>query len=339
MRNLRSFAVPSQLRASRSYSQRVELDGWDAHILRWGERGTHRVVLLHGPGSHAHDWQHLAAGLVPGHEVVALDQRGHGRSAPTDRYGTKVLVEDVRLLLDALGWGNASMVGHSIGGDCALMLAARYPERVNRIVLVESAPPNGSEHSARNNGRRWPAVFASVQGALSDAWLCFPAADEALLRYRVEHNLVSNGDGGLTSRTAAGLRDGTAKSDDFSEAESWAAWRSVTCPTLLVHGAESDVVTYPLVSLLTSVRPDVEVVHVEGAGHVVQLDRPRSLQAVVSTFLSAGPERRSTNLEPTLEKSAGDGPAWSGRPNSARLPRGVLDLTDIGASSDGFANL
>jgi esterase len=339
MTGRRSFAVPSELPTSRGHSERVLLDGWDAHILRWGEPSPHRVVLLHGFASHAHEWQHLAAGLVPGHEVVALDQRGHGRSGLTDRYGTRVLVEDARLLLDALGWDRASLVGHSTGGQGALMLAARYPERVDRMVIIESGPQICPEDSVRADLRGRPRVFASVKGALSDARLSFPAADEALLRDRVEHDLVPNRDGGLTSRTAAGLREGTVKSDDFSAAECWAAWRSVIAHTLLVHGAESDVLTYPLVARLASVRPDVEVVHIEGAAHAVQLDRPRSLQAVVSAFLSAGPARTSTRPGPTLEEGP-EGDLTSAGPTGSRsLPACLLDLTVVGAPSDGFASL
>lgn len=309
------FVPPSQLQTSRGRSQRVQLDGWDAHIVRWGGASPDRVVLLHGFGSHAHEWQHLASGLLHGHEVVALDQRGHGQSEPTDHYGTKALVEDVKLLLDALGWDNASIVGHGMGGQCAFMLAADNPERVSRLVVVESGPQVRLEDSAQTGLQRRPRSFASVQGALSEAWLAFPAADEALLRYWVEHNLVPNKDGTLTWRTAAGLREGTAKRGDFSDTECWAAWGSVSAHTLLVHGANSDVLTYPSVARLASVRPDLEVVHIEGAGHAVQLERPRSLQAVVTSFLSAVPERDGTR------------------------PASVLDLTAADVTSDAFVNL
>lgn len=335
MKSRRSFAAPSELPASHGRSERVQLDGWDAHILRWGEPGPDRVVLLHGFGSNAHEWQHVASGLVPGHEVVALDQRGHGLSGPTDRYGTKVLVDDVRLLLDALGWDNASLVGHSMGGQCAFMLAATYPERVGRLVVIESSPQVRPEDSVRTGLRGRPRAFASIKGALSDAWLSFPGADEALLRYRVEHNLVPNRDGSLTWRTAAGLSGGTANRNDFSEAECWSAWRSVSAHTLLVHGADSEVLTYPMAARLASVRPHVEVLHIEGAGHAIQLERPRSLQAVVSAFLSAAPARTGTRLgEPWDE-----GDLVARGEIASPLSGGIPDLTVLDVRSDGFANL
>jgi pimeloyl-ACP methyl ester carboxylesterase len=157
--------------------ERVDLDGWDADILRWGATSSRRVVLLHGFTSHAHSWQHLASALVSGagHEVVALDLRGHGRSGATDRYGTKVLVEDVRSL-DALGWERAPVVGHSMGGATAFMFAARYPARADRIVVIDAGPevaPEGGARIRANVGR--PDVFASIDDALADARVCSPA--------------------------------------------------------------------------------------------------------------------------------------------------------------------
>jgi pimeloyl-ACP methyl ester carboxylesterase len=157
--------------------ERVDLGGWDAHILRWGATSTRRVLLLHGFTSHAHSWQHLASALVSGtsYEVAALDQRGHGRWGATDRYGGRVLVEDVRSLLDALGWERASVAGHSMGGAAAFMFAARYPARVNRLVVIDAGPevaPEGGARIRANVGR--PDVFASIDDALADARVWFP---------------------------------------------------------------------------------------------------------------------------------------------------------------------
>jgi pimeloyl-ACP methyl ester carboxylesterase len=248
--------------------ERVDLDGWDAHILRWGATSTRRVLLLHGFTSHAHSWQHLASALVSGtgYEVAALDQRGHGRSGATDRYGGRVLVEDVRSLLDALGWERASVAGHSMGGAAAFMFAARYPARVNRLVVIDAGPEVAAEGGARiraNVGR--PDVFASIDDALADTRVWFPHADKELLRHRVQHNLVPTADGKLT-------------------------WRTVSAPTLLVHGADSDVLTYPLVQDLRNARPDIEVADIDGAGHAIPLDQPGPLAAAVARFL-ASPER------------------------------------------------
>jgi esterase len=273
--------------------ERVDLGGWDAHILRWGATSTRRVLLLHGFTSHAHSWQHLASALVSGtgYEVAAFDQRGHGRSGATDRYGGRVVVEDVRSLLDALGWERASVAGHSMGGAAAFMFAARYPARVNRLVVIDAGPevaPEGGARIRANVGR--PDVFASIDDALADARVWFPRADEELLRHRVQHNLVPTADGKLTWRTAPDLRDGTAPRDDFTADERWAAWRTVSAPTLLVHGADSDVLTYPLVQDLRNARPDIEVADIDGAGHAIPLDQPGPLAAAVARFL-ASPER------------------------------------------------
>jgi pimeloyl-ACP methyl ester carboxylesterase len=193
--------------------ERAGLDGWDAHILRWGATSSRRVLLVHGFTSRAHSWPHLAG-----------------------------------------------------------------PE----------AAPEGGARIRANIGR--PDVFASIDDALADARVWFPGADEGLLRHRVQHNLVPTADGELTWRTAPELRDGTAPPDDFTADERWAAWRTVSAPTLLAHGADSDVETCPLVQDLRNARPDIEVVDSEGAGHAIPLDQPGPLAAAVGRFLTS-PER------------------------------------------------
>jgi esterase len=270
----------------RPRSHRADLDGWEAHFLRWGEIGKPPVLLLHGFTAHAHSWQHLGQALSGSHDVVALDQRGHGRSAPSDRYGTRVLVDDVAHLFDHLGWKSASIVGQSMGGVTGFLFAAQHPSSVEKLVVIDVGPvaaPEGSARIAANVGTQ--VDFASLDEALAVATGSFPAADEVLLSHRVLHNLELTPDGRLTWRTARALLDGSAHRDDYSVEERWEAWGTVRAPLLLVHGVESDVLTPALVDELLVARPQTEVVHIEGAGHAVPLDQPVALAATVQSFL------------------------------------------------------
>ena len=264
----------------------VQLGDWAAHVVRWPGDAAHPMLLLHGFTGHARTWQHLASVLAPRHDGVALDQRGHGASAPTDRYGSRPMVDDVSELLDRLGWARTSIVGHSMGGVNAFVFAAGHPARVERLVIVDIAPepsPVGLARIRANVGR--PDLFASFEHALADARLTFPEADDTLLRLRVTHNLVATGDGHWTWRTAAALRDGSAARHDHSVDERWAAWGRVRAPTLLVHGTASDVLTPDLVTRMAAARPAIRTVEIEGATHAVPLDRPVALADAVAAFL------------------------------------------------------
>src|SRR4051794_17137795 len=136
-------------------SERVDLDGWDAHLVRWAQPGGGSpVLLLHGFTAHAWSWTHLGQALADaGHVAVALDQRGHGGSAPTTKYGSHVMLADVVRLLDRLGWAQADVVGQSMGGLNAILLAGRHPPRGGRLGGVgnparaaESGPARRRRH-------------------------------------------------------------------------------------------------------------------------------------------------------------------------------------------------
>jgi pimeloyl-ACP methyl ester carboxylesterase len=271
-------------------SERVDLDGWDAHLVRWGKAGGGTPVLvLHGFTSHAWSWTHLGQALAAaGHVAVALDQRGHGGSAPTTEYGSRVMLADVVRLLDRLAWAPADIVGQSMGGLNAILLAGLHPERVRKLVVVDIAPEPSAVGLARiraNVGSR-PDVFASFEDALEEGRRLWPLADPVLLRFRIEHNLVVAPDGGMTWRTARALRDNSATRTDYSLEERWAAWRAVQAPTLLVHGTESDVLTPDLIERMVADRPSTAVVDIAGAGHSVPLDKPLDLAAAIVAFLA-----------------------------------------------------
>ena len=96
------------------------------------------VVLLHGVASNARIWSPVAPLLTPRFRVLAVDQRGHGQSdKPSSGYDFPSVVGDVRELIEALGLERPLVAGHSWGGNVALELAARHPERVAGLVLVD----------------------------------------------------------------------------------------------------------------------------------------------------------------------------------------------------------
>ncbi|MEV4759890.1 alpha/beta hydrolase [Micromonospora sp. NPDC049559] len=99
------------------------------------------VVLLHGLGSDGSSWHAVAAALADRWRVYVPDQRGHGRSDRPGEYSFELLRDDLLGLLDALGLARAALVGHSMGGVAAYLLAQDHPERVERLVLVETPPP------------------------------------------------------------------------------------------------------------------------------------------------------------------------------------------------------
>jgi pimeloyl-ACP methyl ester carboxylesterase len=106
----------------------------------WGRADGPVALLLHGLGSDADDWALTAPGLQR-FRVIALDARGHGQSDWAASYELTDLRDDVIEAMDTLGVLAAAVVGHSMGGVVAYLLAATRPDRVRALVLEDMPPP------------------------------------------------------------------------------------------------------------------------------------------------------------------------------------------------------
>lgn len=257
------------------------LRGLRFHWLDWGTAGAAPLLMLHGAAQTAHSFDEVAPALTRHHHVVAADQRGHGDTAWAARYHREDFVGDVGALLDAQGWPDAALVAMSLGGLNALAFAARHPERVRALVLVDVVPhvaPAGVSAVAQQLARR---DFDSFDDAVAHARAFNARRSEANIRERLGHAMRPLPDGRWTYKfdpaMAAGARDPGAL---------WAAVRRLRCPVLLVRGTESAMVTDDGIARFRDEAPHARVAAVAGAGHSVMGDAPEGFLAAVSPFLA-----------------------------------------------------
>lgn len=105
-----------------------------------GAEGGPPVVLLHALGERAADWERVRDALARDRHVYALDLRGHGLSDRPAQYSPELMRDDVLGFLDALGLDSVDLVGHSLGGVVAYLVAAEQPRRVGHGFVLEDAP-------------------------------------------------------------------------------------------------------------------------------------------------------------------------------------------------------
>ncbi len=120
-----------------------------------GGEGNPPLIVLHGLLGSSRNWLGAGAALADSWHVHALDLRNHGRSPHADTMDYPELVDDVLAWLDRYNLGQVDLMGHSLGGKVAMILACRFPERVRRLVIVDIAPK-----SYRSEGVR--AEFAAM---------------------------------------------------------------------------------------------------------------------------------------------------------------------------------
>ncbi|WP_406517464.1 alpha/beta fold hydrolase [Streptomyces sp. NBC_00134] len=119
----------------------VDVGGVRLAYQMWGPPDAPPLVLLHALGEDATDWEAVVPALARRRRVYAPDLRGHGRSDWPGDYSLELMQADVLRFLDALGLGSVDLIGHSMGGIVAYLLAEDHPQRVRRLVLEDVPIP------------------------------------------------------------------------------------------------------------------------------------------------------------------------------------------------------
>jgi pimeloyl-ACP methyl ester carboxylesterase len=265
------------------------LDGIRLHWLDWGTEGW-PVLFLHGGCLTARTWDLVCLALRGDHHCVAPDARGHGDSewSPGLDYGVETLAADLERLVEHLGLERPILVGQSLCGLTALVYARRRPAAVAGLVLVDvvtEVQRAGTDRIA--DFVAGPAELDSVDAFVERARAFNPARDPRLLRRSLLHNLRPLPDGGWTwkydRRIATRERLDALHADLRAVSEDLDA---VTCPTLVVRGADSDVVTPAAAEAFARALPDARVAIVPDSGHTVQGDNARGLVEALRPFLA-----------------------------------------------------
>src|SRR5260370_2227692 len=129
-------SLPSSFQAKTIHSP----EGADIFV-RWGGSGS-VVVLLHGYAENSDSWAPLAGDLMKDHTVVVPDLRGIGRSSkPESGYDKKTQDKDIRAVVTGLGYDRTFVVAHDIGNMVGYAYAAMYPEKVERLVVMDAPIP------------------------------------------------------------------------------------------------------------------------------------------------------------------------------------------------------
>jgi pimeloyl-ACP methyl ester carboxylesterase len=252
------------------------------------------VLCLHGLMRNSRDFGELAVHLAARYRVIVPDVRGRGLSARDpnfNNYQIPVYLQDVLTLLAGLGAAHASIIGTSMGGLMAMLLAATQPQLVSRIVLNDVGPevdPRGLERIRGYAGRAapvhsWAEAAAQVRADYGSAWPNLSDArwDEiARLSYRANAQGVPEVDADPLIREP--LRDTSRAAPDL-----WPLWGTLArVPILAIRGAHSDILSVTTLARMQRGKPDLEVLTVANRGHAPLLDEPECVLAI-DQFLAA----------------------------------------------------
>ena len=273
---------------ARVQDRTVRLNGLNFHYRDWGNDKAQTLLVLHGFTGHARSWDTFAQAMCDRYHVLALDQRGHGESDWATDYAPNRNAEDVDAFVRELGLSKFALLGLSMGGRAAYTYAGTHngPETVERLVIVDIGPEINSAGGQRiQSGVRQRDVFDDPEQAIAQARAANPRADEHELRARNLNNLMQTADGKWTWRYDKALRAPDRPIARPEPGDGWELLRRITAPTLLVRGAESDILSLDTAERMVHEIPTCRMVTVPNSGHSIPLDNPRGFIEAVQTFL------------------------------------------------------
>ena len=259
------------------------------HYLDWGAKGQPPIIFLHGGGLNAHTWDIVCLMLRSSYRCVALDQRGHGDSEwePTADYSFESQIRDIEGFVERLGFDRPMLVGHSMGGFAAMGFAMRHAAKMAGLVLVDVGPELSMDGAQRiRDFVSQDRVLDSVDEFVQRAMAFNPMRNPVLLRRSLLHNLRQLPNGKWTWK-----HDPNRHSPDFAVERDARAKQildeihRISCPTLVLRGARSDVFTDDNARNFAKALPKGQWRRVADAGHTIQGDNPRALLNELEPFI------------------------------------------------------
>jgi len=257
--------------------------------LDWGTKGLRPILFLHGGALTAHTWDLCCLALRDEFHCIALDQRGHGDTdwAPDADYSIGAQREDIRGFADRLGLDRFVLVGQSMGAINGLAFAVTHPERLSALVMIDAGPEVRRRGSSRirefvNGGAKPETLEEIIERALAFN----PRRDPQILRRSLMHNLRRQPDGSWSWKYDRSRFQRLDHDTHLAERRRLADnLAKVTCPALVIRGAESDVFHQDDAERLAKNFPDGRQITIAQAGHTVQGDNPKDLVAALREFL------------------------------------------------------
>ena len=258
---------------------RFDLPGLSLAAEIWGPAGGHPVIASHGWLDNAGSFD-LLAPLLPECEIVALDLAGHGLSDPRSPDSAYNLWQDVGDLLDVadqLGWKRFTLLGHSRGAAISMLFAGTFPERVDKLVLLEGGLPLTADadeapeglaqallesRALRDKGGR---VFTDRKTAIAERAGGFSKVTTAAAELLARRSLRQVPDGGFRWHADQRLKAQSELRLTPEHARAFA--RRVSAPVLLLFAEKSPFVDRPLYREMPGLFANVEVGRVAGAHH------------------------------------------------------------------------
>ncbi len=239
------------------------------------------LVILHGLFGSSDNWFTLAKSFAEKFKVYAVDQRNHGRSPHSDQFSYRIMADDVNNLLIHEGVVSVNLLGHSMGGKTAMQFALMYPEKVDKLIVVDIAP--------KVYPPKHDQIFEALFALKLDEYRTRSELDSALSQYIGDYsvrqlllkNVFRDDDGNFKWRI-----DVNAIHKNYNNVnQAIEVTRQFSKPTLFIRGSKSSYILDEDIPQIKSIFPSAQIVSIENAGHWVHAEAQQRFSEVVMEFL------------------------------------------------------
>jgi pimeloyl-ACP methyl ester carboxylesterase len=262
------------------------------HYLDFGNSAKPPLVCIHGLSGNAHNFDGLASHLMNDYHVMSIDVRGRGDSAwgPSAEYVPSIYVNDLSVLLETLAIDRITLIGTSMGGIISMLFAGGYPQRVERLVLNDIGPEIN------------PAGLKRITGYFTEAPNDFKDLNEVAAYYRANYPFLAAAsepeviefvrwavkpadNGRLTWKIDPAVRNIPRTGAAARPVDMWVPYTRISARTLVIRGAESDILAPETAERMRRVLPGSKLVEIPGVGHAPTLSEPAAV-AAITEFLA-----------------------------------------------------
>jgi pimeloyl-ACP methyl ester carboxylesterase len=263
-------------------------DGIKIQLAIWEGKGK-PILCIHGITANSRFWDCLASALSPQHKVLAMDLRGRGLSdKPPTGYSIEHHCKDILALMNDQNLQRPVLMGHSLGAFISLVFAAQYPEKVDRLILVDGG--------GRLSETQMAKVFAGIKPSLDRLGKTFPSFEDYISQMKQAPYLqpwnsymeiyfryeVENVKGGIRSRVHPKHIEEEAK--NLGKVDSRKFYKKVKAPTLILRATKGmlaqDDLLLPenVVERMVRQIPNAKRVDIGGTNHYSILFQPNQIR-------------------------------------------------------------
>jgi len=260
----------------------------------WGDKDANPIICVHGLTGNGFDFDFLADDLIQNdHRVIAIDLPGRGRSDFLDDpmgYNHDQYTADLYALLDHLGLESVDWIGISLGGLLGMRIAGKDNSPIKKLIVNDVGPtvPQAAldyiyevikvEYSFRD-------VEELEQRMRATRGLTWGPLEDIHWKHMAKHNYRVRKDGLLSYAYDPEIARMFEK-EPIGDVDLWSRWKAIDCPALVIHGADSVLLTQEIIDQMREHGPDFDLVTFQGCGHVPSLMTADQIE-VVRTWLSA----------------------------------------------------